>query len=209
MQMPSEGAIRIHVVDDDGSMLRSVERLLRSHGYEAAGYASAAQFLEATGDLSSGCLILDYKLPGLSGLELQETLASRGAHWQVVFLSGKVDIAKSVKAMKNGAIDVLVKPTTNADLIAAVQRAVERNRLAVEQRREKAEIDARVTSLTRREREVMMLVIAGKLNKQIADALGTAERTVKTQRALMLEKMGVRSVAQLVRLAEKSGIRPE
>ena len=209
MQMPSDGAVRIHVVDDDGSMLRSVERLLRSHGYETAGYRSAAEFLDATQALASGCLILDYKLPGASGLELQETLASRGAQWQIVFLSGKVDIAKSVKAMKNGAIDVLVKPTTNETLIAAVQRAVERNRVAIAESREKAEIEARVASLTRREREVMMLVIAGKLNKQIADKLGTAERTVKTQRALMLEKMGVRSVAQLVHLAEKIGIRPE
>jgi len=209
MQMPPDAAPTVHVVDDDASMLRSVERLLRSHGFETAGYASAAQFLEATRSLTSGCVVLDYKLPGLSGLELQEILASGGAQWQVVFLSGKVDVAKSVKAMKNGAIDVLVKPTPDAVLIAAVQRALERKRATTAEKQEKSEIEARVASLTRREREVMMLVLAGKLNKQIAGALGTAERTVKTQRALMLEKMGVRSVAQLVHLAEKIGIRPE
>ena len=209
MQVPPDTAPTVHVVDDDASMLRSVERLLRSHGFETAGYASAAQFLEATRSLTSGCVVLDYKLPGLSGLELQEILASGGAQWQVVFLSGKVDVAKSVKAMKNGAIDVLVKPTPDAALIAAVQRALERKRATTAEKQEKSEIEARVASLTRREREVMMLVLAGKLNKQIAGALGTAERTVKTQRALMLEKMGVRSVAQLVHLAEKIGIRPE
>ena len=199
----------VHVVDDDASMLRSVERLLRSHGFETAGFRTAAEFLEATASLTSGCLVLDYKLPDLSGLELQEMLASRGAHWQIVFLSGKVDIAKSVKAMKNGALDVLLKPAPDTALIAAVERALERNRGAIAERQERAQIEARVASLTRREREVMMLVLAGKLNKQIADALGTAQRTVKTQRALMLEKMGVRSVAQLVHLTEKIGIRPE
>ena len=199
----------VHVVDDDASMLRSVERLLRSHGFETAGFRTAAEFLEATRSLTSGCLVLDYKLPDLSGLELQEMLASRGAHWQIVFLSGKVDIAKSVKAMKNGALDVLLKPAPDTALIAAVERALERNRGAIAERQERAQIEARVASLTRREREVMMLVLAGKLNKQIADALGTAQRTVKTQRALMLEKMGVRSVAQLVHLTEKIGIRPE
>jgi FixJ family two-component response regulator len=209
MAMPSAEPVEVHVVDDDASMLRSVQRLLRSHGFQAAGYASAAEFLEATRSLSSGCLILDYKMPGLSGLELQEMLASGGAQWQVIFLSGKVDVAKSVKAMKNGAIDVLVKPTPDAALIAAVERALERNRVAIADRQKRADIEARVARLTRREREVMMLVLAGKLNKQIAAALGTAERTVKTQRALMLEKMGVRSVAQLVHLAERIGIRPE
>jgi FixJ family two-component response regulator len=207
-QVAPEVAVTVHVVDDDPSFLRSVQRLLRAHGFATAAYRSAQEFLDATGSIDAGCVLLDYKMPGLSGLDLQEALARQGGDWQVVFLSGKVDVAKSVKAMKGGAIDVLLKPAADADLLVAVQRALERNAGALAERREKAEIEARVATLTRREREVMQLVIAGMLNKQIADALGTAERTVKTQRALMLEKMGVRSVAQLVRLTEKIGIRP-
>jgi len=200
--------VTVHVVDDDPSFLRSVQRLLRAHGFATAAYRSAQEFLDATESMHAGCVLLDYKMPGLSGLELQEALARRGGDWQVVFLSGKVDVAKSVKAMKGGAIDVLVKPAADADLLLAVQRAMERNSRVMAERRERSEIEARVTSLTKREREVMQLAISGMLNKQIADALGTAERTVKTQRALMLEKMGVRSVAQLVRLTEKIGIKP-
>jgi len=198
----------VHVVDDDDSMRKSLDRLLRSSGYAVRQHASAQEFLEVAGADPCGCVILDYRMPGLSGLELQEILRKRGSDWQIVFLSGQVDVPKSVQAMKCGAIDLLLKPAADDQILAAVGRALERCREAMGERAIRTDIERRIASLTPREREVMGLVIAGLLNKQIADTLGTAEKTVKIQRAHVMEKMGVRSVAQLVRMAETVGMEP-
>ena len=198
----------VHVVDDDGRIRTSLERLLRAHGFEVRSYATADEFLEIAGPLPGGVAILDYKLPGISGLELQQELARQGGRWEIVFLSGHVDVPKSVIAMKSGAADVLVKPARDTEIIAALERALARNRAAFEARDVQDEIEHRIAKLTPRERQVMELVITGLLNKQIAAELGAAERTIKTHRARMLEKMGVRSVAQLVHLTQKVGIKP-
>jgi FixJ family two-component response regulator len=199
----------VHVVDDDARLRGALDRLLRAHGLDVRTYATADEFLAAAEALKGGCVIVDYKLPGLTGLELQEVLVKQGGDWQLVFLSGYVDVPKSVKAMKHGAMDVLVKPAPDAAVIGAVQRALERTRAAGEARQARDEIEGRIASLTPRERQVMELVITGLLNKQIAAQLGAAERTVKTHRARVMEKMGVRSVAQLVHLTEKIGLKAE
>ena len=199
----------VHVVDDEKSLRTAVERMLRAHGFEVRTYATADEFLAAAAELGGGCAIVDYKMPGLTGLELQEELAKQGGDWQIVFLSGVVDVPQSVSAMKGGALDVLVKPARDEAVVAAVQRALERCRSAQATRKEKDDIQTRIAKLTPREREVLGLLIGGLLNKQIAGELGAAERTIKTHRARVMQKMGVRSVAQLVHLTEQLGIKPE
>jgi len=199
---------KVFVVDDEPEVRKGLERLFRASGMQVELFESAQQFLAAVGEDVPGCLILDYQMPGLNGLELQDVLEARGAQRAIVFLTGHGDIPKTVRAMQGGAVDFLVKPAEQADILAAVQRALARD---VRQRAERAESDdarARAAQLTPRERQVMGYVIAGKLNKQIADILGTAEKTVKIQRAAVMEKMGVRSVAELVRRAEKAGVAP-
>ena len=197
---------RVHVVDDDASVRRSLARLLGAAGFEVATYPSADDFLRSVDDRASGCLLLDYDMPGLTGLDLQQRLLERGGHWQIVFLSGEAGIPESVQAMKDGAVDFLVKPARPADIRATVVRALDRHRITAAERAMKADVARRLEALSPREREVLGHVLVGRLNKQIADALGTAEKTVKIQRASVMQKMGVRSVAQLVRLTERAGI---
>jgi FixJ family two-component response regulator len=199
---------KVFVVDDQTQVRSGLERLLRASGLQVALFASAQDFLVAAGEEMAGCVILDYQMPGLNGLELQEVLAARGMHWQIVFLTGHGDIPKTVQAMKGGAVDFLVKPAGQEQILGAVQRALARDAQQREQRAEAEELRARVALLSPRERQVMGHVIAGRLNKQIADVLGTAEKTVKIQRAAVMQKMGVRSVAELVRHAEKAGVKP-
>lgn len=199
---------KIYVVDDEPEVRKSLERLLRAAGMQVHVFSSAQDFLMATSQGSSGCVVLDYKMPGLTGLELQDVLAARGCHWQIVFLTGQADIPKSVQAMKGGAVDFLVKPASREQLLEAIGKALARDAQARSTRSELAEVAARIAQLSTRERQVMGHVIAGRLNKQIADALGTAEKTVKIQRARVMQKMGVRSVAELVRLTERAGVRP-
>jgi FixJ family two-component response regulator len=199
---------RVYVVDDELEVRKGLERLLRSAGFPVAVFGSAQEFLAQVGHDAPGCVVLDYQMPGLSGLELQAVLASRGVPIQIVFLSGHGDIPKSVQAIQGGAVDFLEKPASKELLFAAVTRALKRD---AQGRRVRAELDdarARLAELTPREREVMTHVIAGRLNKQIAGLLGTAEKTVKIQRAAVMRKMGVRSVADLVRSAEKAGLEP-
>jgi FixJ family two-component response regulator len=196
------------VVDDQAPVRASLERLLRACGLRVQLYASAQDFLVAADERVPGCLILDYQMPGLDGLELQEVLAARGSPWQIVFLTGRGDIPKTVQAMQGGAVDFLVKPAGQEEILAAVRRALDRDARLRAQRGEVAEVRARLALLSPREREVMGHVIAGRLNKQIADLLGTAEKTVKIQRAAVMHKMEVRSVAELVRCAEKAGLQP-
>jgi len=205
MSVPSP---TVFVVDDEPSLLKAVARLLRSAGWSAVTFGSPAEFLGSFDPAVPGCLILDMAMPGLNGLELQEALAARGSELPIVFLTGRADIPMSVRAMKQGAIDFLTKPVDGSDLLAAVRRAVEKDRESRKERSELAEIQERLAALTPREREVLALVVAGKLNKQIAADLGTVEKTIKVHRARAMEKMKAASLADLVRLAGRAGVRP-
>lgn len=194
---------RVFLVDDDEALRRATTRLLDAHGLEVHGFANAEQFLERYLPEQAGCLLLDLRLPGQSGLELQRELAARGAELPIVFLTGHADVSTSVHAMKGGAIDFLEKPVREEDLIAALTRALERDRTRRRERSEVARVEQRFALLTAREREVFAHIVAGHLNKQAAFALGIAERTVKLHRSRVLEKMGATSVADLVRMAEQ------
>jgi FixJ family two-component response regulator len=194
------------VVDDEPSVRKSLTRVLASAGYPVEAFASAREFLAREPHPGPCCLVLDVRMPGLTGIQLQELLAATGRRMSIVFVSGHADVRTSVKAMKAGAVDLLTKPVDAHDLIAAIQRAVtkdERDR-ATEARR--AEIQWRVRLLTPRETEVFALVVTGMLNKQIAVALGIGEKTVKVHRARVMEKMRAGSVAELVRLADEAGV---
>ena len=194
------------VVDDDPSVRKSLTRVLASVGYAVEAFASAREFLARQPHPGPCCLVLDVRMPGLTGIQLQELLAATGRRVSIVFVTGHADVPTSVKAMKAGAVDLLTKPVDAKDLIAAIQRAVtkdERDR-ATEARR--AEIQWRVRLLTTRETEVFALVVTGMLNKQIAAALGIGEKTVKVHRARVMEKMRAGSVAELVRLADEAGV---
>ena len=197
------------VVDDDPSVRRGLARLLRSAGHTVEAYGSAQEYLsclrEHTGPT---CLVLDVKLPGLDGLGLQEKLLSQDSRMPIVFITGHGGVSESVKAMKRGAVDFLSKPFDDEDLLNAVGEALNLDLSVRAAHDEAVGIKKRIERLTPREYEVLRHVIAGLLNKQIGFALGIAEKTVKVHRGRMMEKMGVVSVAELVRLAEKAGIEP-
>jgi FixJ family two-component response regulator len=197
----------VHVVDDEPQVLKSLGRLLRASGWEVSHHSSAQDFL-AQADRAGGCVLLDYDMPGMNGLELQGVLAERGHAWKIVFLTGRADIPTSVRAMKDGAVDFLVKPADRHQILAAIERAFTALRSERAHLDQVADVVRRVAALSPRERQVMGFVIAGKLNKQIAESLGTAEKTVKIQRARVMRKMGVSSVAELVRITERAGIEP-
>jgi FixJ family two-component response regulator len=198
---------RVFIVDDDPAVRLSLARLLRSAGLEPIAFESSEEFLRNLGADAAGCAILDVTLPGLDGLALQRELASRGSELPVIFLTGHGDIPGSVQAMKGGAEDFLTKPVDDEVLLAAVRRALETDRAGRESRRERAEIRLRLESLTPREREVMRGVAAGRLNKQIASDLGIAEKTVKVHRGRVMEKMAASSIAELVRMVDRAGLR--
>jgi len=196
----------IFLVDDDASVLKALSRLLRTRGYEVQLFASSPAFLAEHDASIPGCAVFDVSMPGLDGLELQHALTTGGSQRPVIFLTGKGDIPTSVRAMRAGAIDFLTKPVRDGDLLAAIARAEKDDASTRDRNAELKSINARLARLTPREREVMTHVITGRLNKQIAGDLGTVEKTVKVHRGRVMEKMGVRSVADLVRLAEKVGI---
>jgi FixJ family two-component response regulator len=198
----------VFVVDDDRSVREALRNLLTSVGFAVEAFASARDFLGAVRPDAPTCLILDVRLPGLSGLDLQQELARVGAALPIVFLTGHGDIPMSVSAMKAGATEFLTKPWREQDLLDAVRLAIERDRTAREERKELAELRRRYDSLTPRERDVMAGVVAGLLNKQIAFELGTSEATVKEQRRHVMLKMQAGSAADLVRTAERLGIPP-
>ena len=191
----------IHVVDDDDSLRSALQRLLAAAGYRVKAYASAGEFLLDPPADAPGCLLLDLRMPGPSGLDLQEALARHGIRLPVVFLSGHGDLATGVRAMKAGAVDFLSKPVEREPLLAAVARALELDATQRAASGVDREMRARFARLTAREREVFELVAAGRLNKQIADALGIAERTVKAQRAQVMAKLGAANAAELGRIA--------
>ena len=196
----------IFVVDDDASMRRSLVRLLRSGGLESKSFASAQDFLEEPLPDRPACLLLDIRMPGLGGLELQEELQKSHPSLAIVFLTGHGDVPMTARAMKAGAVDFLQKPISPYDLMDAVQRALERGRHAREMELERATLAERFSRLTGREREVLELVVRGLPNKQVADRLGTVEKTVKVHRARVMEKMRAKSLPDLVRMAERLGM---
>jgi FixJ family two-component response regulator len=193
----------VHVVDDDVAFRTGIGRVLTAAGHAPRLYGSAAEYLAAHDGRGPACVLLDLRMPGNTGLDLQAELASRADAHPVIFLSGYGDVPSTVRAMQGGAVDFLTKPVRTATLLDAIDRALERD-LERQQRAERvAELRARYASLTPREREVMAGVVAGRLNKQICYALRAAERTIKTHRSRVMEKMMVRSVADLVRLADE------
>ena len=205
--MSSEGPV-VFVVDDDASLREALRRLITSVGLRVEVFPTAQAFLTARRPEAQGCLVLDVRLPGLSGLELQRELSDTGAPLPIIFLTGHGDIPMSVRAMKAGAIEFLTKPFREQDLLDAIRQAIDRDRSARAERRELAELRRRYDSLTPRERDVMSGTVAGLLNKQIAARLGTSEATVKEQRGQVMLKMEAGSLAELVRTAGRLGIPP-
>jgi FixJ family two-component response regulator len=202
----TESKFTVFLVDDDAGVLKALSRLLHVRGYEIQAFTSAQAFLTNQDASLPGCVVLDVSMPGLDGLELQQALTAEGSQRPVIFLTGRGDIPTSVRAMRAGAIDFLTKPVDDNDLLAAIARAEGED---AETRSALADLNsvcARFANLTPREHEVMTHVIAGRLNKQIAGDLGTVEKTIKVHRGRVMSKLGVRSVADLVRLAEKAGI---
>ena len=197
----------VFVVDDDVGTRESLKNLVRSVGLRVEAFASAQDFLCSTRPDVPGCLVLDVRLPGLSGLDLQKRMVEVELEIPIVFISGHGDIPMSVRAMKAGAVEFLTKPFRDQELLDAIQQALERDRNAREQRAEIAELRSRYRLLTPREREVMALVVTGLLNKQIAGELGTSEASVKVHRQHVMEKMRAGSLAALVRMADRVGIR--
>jgi FixJ family two-component response regulator len=202
----TEAQAVVFVVDDDEGMRQSLKNLIGSVGLRVEAFASAQEFLRSKVIDVPGCLVLDVRLPGLSGLDLQKRIADAGIAIPIIFITGHGDIPMTVRAMKAGAVEFLTKPFRDQDLLDAIQQALERDRIAREQRAEIEELRGRLDSLTPREREVMGLVVAGLLNKQIAGELGTSETTIKIHRHQVMEKMGAGSLAELVRMADRLGI---
>jgi FixJ family two-component response regulator len=196
----------VFVVDDDASLRESIKDLIRSVGLRVEAFGSAQEFLRAKRSDVPSCLVLDVRLKGLSGLDLQKRLLDDEIGVPIIFMTGHGDIPMTVQAMKAGAVEFLTKPFRDQDLLDAIQQALDRDRSARKYRASIEELQSRYQSLTPREREVMALVVAGLLNKQIAADLGTSEASVKVHRQHVMEKIGAGSLAELVRMADKLGI---
>ena len=205
--MPHSPSPTVFVVDDNAAIRKAVSRLLRSAGIAVTVFASPTEFLAQYHPNTPGCLVLDIAMPGFDGLQLQTTLDKKGSSLPIIFLTGTGDVSKSMQAMKHGAFDFLTKPVNAKNLLPAIRSAIERDAIVRQEQARLSEICARLDTLTPREREVLEQVVAGKLNKQTAGDLAITEATVKMHRARVMAKMKVQSVAELVRLAERCGIR--
>jgi RNA polymerase sigma factor (sigma-70 family) len=193
----------VYVVDDDPSVGKALERLMRSAGHDVRTFTSALDFIRCRNLEAPACLILDVSMPDLNGLELQEYLADQGSSLPIVFITGHGTVPMSVKAMKAGAVDFLQKPFSDTDLLNAISHAIETDRRAKKKRERLKQLSERMETLTAREREVFQFVVTGMPNKQVASQLGIAEKTVKVHRARIMAKMGAQSLADLVRFADK------
>jgi len=196
----------VFVVDDDPSVRRALTRLIQSVGLVVEAHSSAQEFLDACDPARAGCLVLDIRMPRVSGLELQQVLAQRQIELPIVFITGHGDVPMSVRAMKAGAVDFIQKPFQDQDLLDAIQRAITRDAEFRRARVHHADVARRVALLTPREREVFALVAQGRMNKQIAAEFGISEKTVKVHRARVMEKMHAGSLAELVVLAQAAGL---
>ena len=204
--MTAAAAPLVVVVDDNPSVRKSLARLVKAAGYDVEALASAREFLARPPHDGPCCMVLDVRMPGLTGLELQETLTTADRRLSIVFITGYGDVRTSVTAMRGGAIDFLVKPVHARELLGAIERGLTRARQASEEQAQVAEVQARIKTLTPREAQVFALVVTGLLNKQIAARLGIGEKTVKVHRARVMEKMRAASLADLVRLAGRGGV---
>jgi FixJ family two-component response regulator len=195
---------RVYLVDDDAGVRRALTRVLRTAGHQTTAFGTAEDFLIGVelADLPA-CLVVDLKMPGLSGLDLQDLLLERGIELSLVFISGRADVQSGVRAMKGGAVDFLEKPVSDEALLAAVERGLEQDHERRIQRAERAQLQERLVTLTPRERDVFGLIVTGLLNKQVGARLGTTEKTVKVHRSRVMQKMGAHSLAELVRMADK------
>jgi two-component system, LuxR family, response regulator FixJ len=198
----------IFVIDDDASVRKSLSRLLDSVGFSTETFPSADQFLKRERFEGIGCIVLDVRMPGLSGMDLQDELNKADYSMPIIFITGHGDIPMSVQAMKKGAVDFLPKPFDEDQLLDALRKAIEKDMHAKAERAGARDILGRMEQLTPREYEILQYLITGMLNKQVAFKLGIAEKTVKIHRSRVFEKLGTRSVAELVRMAEKAGIEP-
>jgi FixJ family two-component response regulator len=193
----------VYVVDDDASSRQSLEFLIRASGYTVRAFSSSKDFLASARPEIPACLVLDVRMPGLTGLELQGELAKRGVRLPIIFITGHGDIPMSVQAMKAGAMEFLTKPFREDNMLRAIMLAIDKDRIAQRVRLEMAELRRRHARLTPREREVMASVVTGLLNKQVAAELGASEKTIKAHRAKVMQKMEAASLADLVRMSEK------
>jgi FixJ family two-component response regulator len=197
----SSGGQRVYVVDDDEAMRDSLVWLLESQGFPVDVYPSAESFLEAYREAMRGCLVLDVRMPGMSGLELYERLGARGSTLPVVFVTGHGDVPMAVSALKKGAVDFIEKPFSDREMLRLVEQCLDMDRVQGEARRREIEVARRIAALTERERAVMKLVVAGKANREIAEALDISVKTVEVHRGRVMEKMAAGSVAELVQAA--------
>ena len=208
MTAPADAAGTVFVIDDDPSVRRALERQLRTAGFRVETFESAQDYVARAPRAGIACIVTDVRMPGMSGLALQDSLAQAGGALPMVFITGHGDIPTTVRAMKGGAVNFLPKPFAEREILAAVAEALERSRAIERERRETGSLRARYEALTAREQEVLALVVAGLLSKVIADRLGIQESTIKVHRGRVMEKMAAASVADLVRMSERLGLAP-